>query len=173
LWQSDKAVVNLDFMSWSGGVGNGNCLVAFYTAERVGLQWKTVAVVEEDACNSDHAVICEHKVKDCEDPPGGFNSNTMQFSPTRPHPGTTTTVVCKPGFYSRPAEKSSKTAHPHADDKLLIAEFRCIGQRASPGVADPLQYKANFNYNGLPLNECDGKQLFKFDYIGLPGRRVK
>ncbi|KAL5109371.1 hypothetical protein TcWFU_008815 [Taenia crassiceps] len=144
LWQSDHAVVNLDFMSWSGGVGNGNCLVVFYTTERVGLQWKTVAAVEEDACNTGHAVICEHKVKVCENPPGGFNPNTMQFIPTRPHPGTTTIAVCKPGFYPR-----------QAGDKLPLAEFKCTGQRASSGVADPSQYKTSFSYNGLPLNECD------------------
>lgn len=61
VWQSDDTVINLDFISWSGGVGDGNCLTAFYTAEYVGLQWITVAAVEEAACDAGHAVICEHK----------------------------------------------------------------------------------------------------------------
>ncbi|KAL5964215.1 hypothetical protein TSMEX_008053 [Taenia solium] len=170
MWQSDNTVVNLDFMLWSGGVGDGNCLTAFYTAERVGLRWKTVAVVEEDACDTGHAVICEHKVKDCENPPGGFNPSTMQFMPTRPHPGTTTTVVCKPGFYPRLAEKSSKIKYLDADNKPPLAEFKCAGQRANPGVADPSQYKATFSYNGLPLNECDGKEHFTSNHIRLTAR---
>ncbi|VDK22581.1 unnamed protein product [Taenia asiatica] len=114
IWQSDNTVVNLDFVLWSGGVGDGNCLVAFYTAERVGLQWKTVAVIEEDACDTGHAVICEHK-----------------------------------------DEKSSKMKYLDSDDKPPLAEFKCAGQRASPDVADPSQYKATFSYNGLPLNKCD------------------
>ncbi|KAH9284972.1 hypothetical protein ECG_03140 [Echinococcus granulosus] len=155
LWQSDNAVVNLDFVSWSGGVGNGDCLAAFYTTERVGSQWQTVAVVEEDGCDDGHAVICEHRVKDCENPPGGFNPNTMQFSPTKPHPGTTTTVVCMPGFYPRPAKNSSEAVHSKVDDKLSPAQFTCVGERANPGVADPSQYQVHFSYNGLPLNECD------------------
>ncbi|CDI98226.1 C type lectin domian containing protein [Echinococcus multilocularis] len=155
VWQSDNVAVNLDFVSWSGGVGNGNCLAAFYTTERVGSQWQTVAVVEEDGCDDGHAVICEHKVKDCENPPGGFNPNTMQFSPTKPHPGTTTTVVCMPGFYPRPAKNSSKAVHSKADDKPSPAQFTCVGERANPGVADPSQYQVHFSYNGLPLNECD------------------
>lgn len=104
-------------------------------------------------------------VKDCENPPGGFNPKTMQFSPTRPHPGTTTTVVCKPGFYPRPTEKLSKTKHLKADDRIPLAEFKCTGRRASSGAADPSQYKTSFIYDGLPLNECNGKQQFMSNHI--------
>ena len=60
-WESDKEMVNLDFASWTGGVGFGNCLVVYYSTERIGLQWKPVVSIEEGDCESKFAVVCEHK----------------------------------------------------------------------------------------------------------------
>lgn len=62
-WQSNGELVQLDFLSWSGGVGSGDCLVIYYTNERVGAHWTTVAIVEEASCSGTYAVICEHKSK--------------------------------------------------------------------------------------------------------------
>ncbi|VDD81969.1 unnamed protein product [Mesocestoides corti] len=152
VWKSDNKIVNLDFISWSGGTGVGNCLVFFYTTHRVQTQWITKAVVEDYPCSSTFALVCEHTVKDCENPPGGFDPTKMEFKPTGPHVGTVTTIACSPGFFPQPSTTPPVTSGVNVDRSLAPGQYRCDGQRDESG--DPSLITTHFAYSGTALPDC-------------------
>lgn len=69
----------------------------------------------------------------------------MEFTPSKPYVGTTTTINCKPGFY--PTDQSSS----------IPVQFKCVGHRADPNEADPSQYTAEFRPVNFPSIQCEGK----------------
>uniref|UniRef100_A0A0R3SU39 C-type lectin domain-containing protein n=1 Tax=Hymenolepis diminuta TaxID=6216 RepID=A0A0R3SU39_HYMDI len=154
VWLSDKTVANLNFMSWSGGTGQGDCLVMFYTTNRVQNTWTNVAVIEEYSCSSSFSLICEHNVKGCTNPPGGFDPTTMDFAPTPPHAGTITHVVCQPGFTPKASPQTSVMG-PNVDPNLAPGLYKCKGKRNSTEAEDPSLYSVKFIYSGANLNTCE------------------
>ncbi|VDL61298.1 unnamed protein product [Hymenolepis diminuta] len=93
VWESDQKEVDFSFLPWIGNLRTGDCLVMYYTNVYIG------------------------NVKRCENPPGGFDSATMKFTPTEPYPGTTTRAVCKTGFFQRHSSGTTQYA----------SVYKCVG----------------------------------------------
>ncbi|VDO06260.1 unnamed protein product [Rodentolepis nana] len=142
LWNSDGTVVQIDFASWTGGVGGGDCMVASYKTERFQNQWIIVAVIEEANCQAKFATICEHTIESCKNP-SNFDSNKMEFTPSKPNVGTTTSITCKPGYYLKGPPSSSSV------------QIQCIGHRADSNEADPSQYRTELWPSSIPSIQCE------------------
>lgn len=96
-------------------------------------------------------------VRECTNPPGGFDPDTMDFSPTPPHAGTTTSVVCKFGFKPIPGSQTSPATGQNVDQALAKGQYKCSGTRTTNKVEDPSNFKVQFYYSGHSLEKCEGK----------------
>ncbi|KAM3187267.1 hypothetical protein ACTXT7_002640 [Hymenolepis weldensis] len=154
IWNSDQTTVQIDFAFWTEGIGGGDCLVASYRSERFQNQWTTVPVIDEADCLRKFAVICEHDIAPCKDPPK-FDSNKMEFTPSKPYVGTTTMITCKPGFY------------PKGQSSSIPVQFKCVGHRADPNEADPSQYTAEFKPTNFPSIQCEAIRCSEDEMITM------
>lgn len=95
-------------------------------------------------------------VEDCNNPLTGYDPNRMVFTPTPPHVGTTTTIVCAPGFFPKPSKAPNVTVGSDIDPLLQPGQNRCTGRRANLKKADPSKYRTRFIQSGYALPDCEG-----------------
>ncbi|CAL8072154.1 unnamed protein product [Calicophoron daubneyi] len=92
-WKNTGMEVNTNDYDWSGGMGEGNCLEFEYTDRS--------RTIKNTECTFLRESYCEFDGPKCEPDNSGtekFSSEEMEYSPDRPYPGNSFSVVCKKGY---------------------------------------------------------------------------
>ncbi|KER25879.1 hypothetical protein T265_06738 [Opisthorchis viverrini] len=156
-WDDESETADLSFFDWSGGAGPGDCIEFSYETDtnQDTSKWGLQLNIQNVDCSFERAYYCEHEVLRCQNPPGGFDEQTMRFEPSTTVPRALVTAVCKPGKFMVKKNKPPAISGPDVNTTLKEGQYYCDGTRIGSGAADPMKFQTQFKYSGYPVTECD------------------
>ncbi|GAA54327.1 hypothetical protein CLF_102296 [Clonorchis sinensis] len=156
-WDDESEAADFSFFDWSGGAGPGDCIEFSYETDpnQDTSKWGLQLNIQNVDCSFERAYYCEHEVPRCENPPGGFNQETMRFEPSVAVPRALLRAVCKPGKFMVKKDRPPANSGPDVNTTLKEDQYYCDGTRINSGAADPMKFQTKFQYSGYPVTKCD------------------